>query len=73
METTVAIFEFIREYLAEHPWAPTLQEIADGCGLAWPSSVIRHLDHLESWGLIIRLPGKARNIALTDKGQQFQR
>lgn len=71
METTMSIFRFIRDYLATHPWAPTLQEIADGCGFAWASSIIRHLDHLEAWGLIVREPGKARSIGLTEKGRNY--
>ena len=49
METTLEIFAFIRDYMALHLWAPTLREIADGCGLAHPSSVVRHLEHLEAW------------------------
>ncbi len=72
METTLAIFKFIRQYLATHPWSPTLREIADGCGLAWPSSVVRHLDYLQAWDLIVREPGKARSIGLTEKGKTFQ-
>ncbi len=72
METTLQVFGFIQQYLATHPWSPTLREIADGCGLAWPSSVVRHLDRLESWGLIMRQPGQARSIALTEKGQRFR-
>ncbi len=71
MDTTMQVFLFIREYLAMHLWPPTLKEIAAGCGLVWPSSVIRHLDRLEGWGLITRAPGRARSIALTDKGQTF--
>ena len=71
METTLAVLKFIRTYLATHPWSPTLQEIADGCGLAWPSSVVRHLDRLEAWGLITREPGQARSIALTAAGERY--
>lgn len=69
METTRSIFVFIREYLAMHPWSPTLQEIADACGLSHASSVIRHLDRLQGWGLIEREPGVARSIVLTGKGE----
>ncbi len=71
METTLAVFRFIREYMALHTWAPTLKEIATGCNFAWPSSVVRHLDHLEALDLIVRERGQARGIALTEKGQRF--
>ena len=69
MDTTREVFNFIRDYLAMHTWSPSYREIADGCGLAWPSSVSRHLDRLEDWGLIRREPGQARSIALTPKGE----
>lgn len=71
METTLEVLKFIRDYLAIYPWAPTLKEIADGCDLGWPSSVTRHLERLVAWGLIVRDPGKARSIALTEKGEHF--
>ncbi|GAB4573117.1 MAG: hypothetical protein Kow0077_14520 [Anaerolineae bacterium] len=71
METTLTILRFIRDYMAIHPWAPTLNEIAQGCGFAWGSSVVRHLDRLEAWGLIVREPGKARGIGLTEKGLNY--
>jgi SOS-response transcriptional repressor LexA len=71
MESTLAIFRFIRDYMATYPWAPTLIEIAEGCGFAWGSSVVRHLDKLEASGLIIREPAKARGIGLTEKGRQY--
>lgn len=72
METTLAVLKFIREYMALHSWSPTLREIADACNLAWPSSVPRHLDRLEAWGLIVREAGQARSIAVTEKGREFQ-
>lgn len=71
METTLVVLKYIRDYMAIYPWAPTLKEIADGCELSWASSVTRHLDRLVAWGLIEREPGKARSIALTEKGEHF--
>jgi repressor LexA len=70
MDTTQAVFRFIREYIATHPWPPSLQEIADGSGLAHAASVYRHLDHLEAQGLLTREPGKARSIVLTAQGER---
>ncbi|MBN2469453.1 MAG: hypothetical protein JXN59_01920 [Anaerolineae bacterium] len=72
METTMLVFKFIRQYAATYPWSPSLREIADGCGFSCASSVVRHLDHLQAWGLIVREPGKARSIGLTEKGKLYQ-
>lgn len=71
IDTTLEVFAYIRAYVTEHPWPPTLQEIADGVGLAWPSSVQRHLRRLEGWELIRRHAGRPRGIELTDKGQRL--
>jgi repressor LexA len=71
METTLTVFEFVRTYLATHAWSPTLREIAEGCGFACPSSVVRHLDRLEGLGLLWRERGQARSIAITEKGHHF--
>ena len=67
--TTYHVLAFLQRW--PHPFGPTLREIADGCYFAYPSSVVRHLDRLEAWGLVERTPGKARALALTKKGHTF--
>lgn len=71
MDTTMLVFKYVRNYVEVNCWSPTLREIADGCGLAWPSSVVRHLERLENWGMLLREPHQARSIVLTDKGREF--
>lgn len=61
--TTEAVFTFIEGYIAKEGIAPSQREIAEACYLA-PSAVPRHLDRLEAWGRIARLPNKARSIRL---------
>lgn len=61
--TTEAVFTFIEQYIAQEGIAPSQREIAEACYLA-PSAVLRHLDRLEAWGRIVRLPNKARSIRL---------
>ena len=64
---THAVYDFIQQYLDEHHgYAPSIREIASGAYLA-PSTVIRHLDKLEAWGLIEREPHLPRSIRLTEK------
>ena len=63
--TTAAVYAFIQAYLAKHPYAPTVREIATGCHLA-PSSVFYHLDRLEAAGHIQREPGVSRGLFLPE-------
>lgn len=63
--TTQSVYKFIKEYVKIHTHPPTLREIAEGCYLS-PSAVTRHLDRLEGEGKLIREPGRARGITLTD-------
>ena len=67
--TTYAILRYLQQ---TDPIPPSLSEIAAAVRLAWPSSVVRHLDKLEKYGLIERQPGKARNITLTPAGRRYR-
>ena len=65
--STKAVYDFIRTYLHDHRgYAPSIREIGQGAYLA-PSTVIRHLDKLEAWGLIERAANRPRSIRLTEK------
>jgi DNA-binding MarR family transcriptional regulator len=62
-QTTNAVYQFLWDYVHEHGFPPTQQEIATHCFLTQPS-VSRHLDKLEKWGWLAREEGKARGIKL---------
>jgi DNA-binding MarR family transcriptional regulator len=62
-QTTNAVYQFLWDYVQQHGFPPTQQEIAAHCFLTQPS-VSRHLDKLEKWGWLIREEGKARSIKL---------
>ncbi len=64
---TDAIHDFIRTYVKEHTYPPTLREIGKGCYLS-TSAVTRHLNRLEQQGKIYREAGRARGIRLLDDG-----
>ena len=70
-ENTERVYDFIRAYMAEHDYAPTLREIARGCYLA-RGTVLRHLDALEAADVLVRDPGKARGMRLTGREPRFQ-
>ena len=62
------ILGFIRDYLKERDYAPTLEEIADHFGLASLNGVYKHLQALEERGFIRRLANQARSIQLLGSG-----
>ncbi len=63
---TDAVYDFIKTYIQEHAYPPTLREIARGCYLS-TSAVTRHLNRLEQRGKIYREPARARGIRLLDE------
>ena len=46
------ILSFIKEYIVEHKYPPTIREIADAVGLSSSASVFNHLKKLAAEGLI---------------------
>ncbi len=63
---TDVVYDFIKDYIQEHAYPPTLREIARGCYIS-TSGVTRHLDRLEQKGKIYREPGRARGIRLLEE------
>jgi len=57
------IVKFIREYVLEHDYAPTMQEIADHFGVSRPT-IFEHIETLQSKGVLHREPMKTRAIQL---------
>jgi len=57
------IVEFVRNYVAEYEYAPTMQEIADHLGVSRPT-VFEHIEALEAKGALEREPTRARSISL---------
>ena len=57
------IVTFIRDYIAEHGYAPTMQEIADHLGVSRPT-VFEHIEALEAKGALRREALRARSIEL---------
>ncbi len=57
------IVVFIRDYVAENDYAPTMQEIADHLGVSRPT-VFEHIEALEARGALRRRPTLSRAIEL---------
>jgi repressor LexA len=64
-----AILDYLRAFVDEHGYPPTVREIGEAVGLRSPSTVHAHLAQLERAGLLRRDPTKPRAIELADRGQ----
>ena len=66
-----AILDYLREFVDEHGYPPTVREIGEAVGLRSPSTVHAHLAQLERAGLLRRDPTKPRALELTDRRRDF--
>jgi len=62
--TRLRILDFIRGFLRDRGYAPTVRDIARGCSISTPSVVQHHLNMLEKQGCIHRDPQVFRSIRL---------
>jgi repressor LexA len=65
-----AILDYLREFVDEHGYPPTVREIGEAVGLSSPSTVHAHLAQLERAGLLRRDPTKPRALELTDRKRE---
>jgi len=65
--TRLRILNFIRKFLDERGYAPTVRDIAKGCNISTPSVVQHHLNTLERQGHIHRDPEVFRSIQLVER------
>jgi repressor LexA len=68
--TRLRILNFIRKFLDERGYAPTVRDIARGCNISTPSVVQHHLNKLESQGHIHRDPAVFRSIQLAERKRE---
>jgi repressor LexA len=59
----LAIVRFIRDFVAKHEYAPTMQEMADRFGVSRPT-IFEHIEALQAKGALKRAPTRARAIEL---------
>ena len=65
------IFDFVKKYVGEHGYPPTVRDIGKAIGLASSSTVHAHLANLEKLGVLRRDPTKPRAIeVLKDKARE---
>jgi repressor LexA len=65
------IFDFVKKYVGEHGYPPTVRDIGKAIGLTSSSTVHAHLANLEKLGMLRRDPTKPRAIeVLKDKARE---
>ena len=67
-ERQQTILRFVRGFIEENGFSPTIREITDGCGMRTTSVTSYNLDRLAEMGLLTRQPDKARSIVLAKEG-----
>jgi repressor LexA len=67
-----AILDYVRGFVDEHGYPPTVREIGEAVGLRSPSTVHAHLAQLERAGHLRRDPTKPRAIELTDRRRESE-
>lgn len=58
------IYEYVRGFLDEQGYAPSLEEIAEHFGLSSVATVHEHLENLQSKGMLRRDPNRSRAVEL---------
>lgn len=61
------VFEFIREFIADKSYSPSLEEIAKGLDLSSLATVHKHLSNLAEKGLIKRHWNRGRGIEIVSE------
>ncbi len=66
------VYDFIKWFIEEKNYGPSVREIAEGLNLSSPSTVHNHLKNLEEKGYIIRDAGISRSISLPESKKEAQ-
>src|SRR5581483_11476778 len=72
-EKQQAILKFMRDFIAEHDYPPSIRDIQIGCNISSTSVVDYNLKALERAGLIRRGREVSRAIELLDRGARRSR
>lgn len=67
------VLQYIKTYLFEKGYPPSVRELGAALGLSSPSTVHSHLKALENKGYLVRQEGKSRAMQLTSLGKKTNR
>ena len=60
------IVDYLGQYIQQHGFSPTLQEIAEAINVSSLATIHEHLEALERKGVVKRYQGAVRGIELLD-------
>ena len=66
LESQEKVYQFLRGYIAEHGYAPSVRDICMGTGLTSTSTVYLHLRNLAKAGLIRKTGNQPRCLVLIE-------
>lgn len=70
-KTKQRVLQYLKDYIAQHGYAPTLSEIAKHLGVSALSTVHEHVQFLEERGFIERTEGEERGLTLSNRVKSF--
>lgn len=68
MSNKMVVLQFIKNYIGDNGWAPTVREISHSINAISTGTAYYHLGRLEDLGYIERAPRAARAIRITEEG-----
>ena len=66
------VLDFIRSFITDREYSPSLEEIADGLGLSSVATVHKHLTHLKRKGFIRHEPNRKRSIEVGEAAREWE-
>ena len=66
------VFEYVKSYLEENSFPPSVREICAECGIKSTATAYSYLEKLQSQGLITKTPDKKRAFSLTQKAASYE-
>ena len=62
----LVVYDFIKEFIAENGYSPSMRDIQSGIGLSSVSAVAEHINNLVALGALKKSPGAARSLEVVD-------
>ena len=64
------VYEFVRSFVAEHGYSPSLEEIGGELGLSSVATVHKHVQHLVAKGYLRKAWNRSRSVEPLDDGDE---
>ena len=72
-DTRDCVYNFCKDFILEHGYAPSVREIADAVGLKSSSSAFYHIQKLMEEGLLVKVEREGVSRAFTLAGYEVKR